>query len=139
VRGEQLRERVPDLVAERHERGQVMEAQVGGAVVRQEAPVEVDLAADRLDQLEDHPAATAHGHAHVPRRGLVALEEGRARRRHLGRVLDAEALGEQLEPTVDVPCHPADLPDVGEQVAEGGDRAWIGEDVVAHRRHRTPS
>jgi hypothetical protein len=80
------------LVAERHERGQVMEAQGEGPVAGQEAPVELDLAADRLDRLDEQAAARTHGYAGLPLGRLVPAQECRGVGGHLHDLLHAEGL-----------------------------------------------
>ena len=102
-------------------------ARLGRPVGRQEAPVEVDLAGDRLDQLDDQAAARAHRDADLPVDRLVALQERRPRGRHLRDVLDAEALAQRFHAAVEVARDIGDLPHVREQVAEGADLPRLAE------------
>ncbi len=134
VRGEQLAQRFPDVVAERDPRGDVMEAEP--AVSRERPLVVIDLARDRLDQLRDQPASGAHPDPHLPLDRLVPLQEGRALGRQLGEVLDPELLAHLLGAAIEVRGHPAELPDAREEVAQHLDRARVDEPVGARRLTR---
>ena len=124
---EQGLDRAPRLIPERDEHREMVEPE-HPAVLRQALAIELDLAGDRFDQLDDHSSACPHRHPWLPLDGLAALHERGPLDRHLGGVLHPEEIAQLLHPPVEIRGDVTDLPHVREEIADRLDRPRVREE-----------